>query len=481
MVQVITKVPNKKIPLIHPNRTYDEIIHYLDTHWSETTNFMAINQLDDNFGLLSKKLNIAVVSGTSGKSTTIHFACKLFQEEGLTIGAFYNPHITLYNERFSINNEFISNKTFTQIANQVIQVAQDKKITATSKDILTMMALIFFHENNVDLAILENSGTRSLDPVMYCQPKIVAITRVVADLTHNDTHAAIAHIMTMIHPTTHFVSADQNKLNLQIMHKIVESKGGIWSMPTRKLAPLQYPFEQLHGRCAALAEKIAHLFIDNCLHKNNVDVIVDSLLNKPKGLRGRPTLEAKKASELKPKRTIEQFWNQTITTLQSRFERIETKKSTILIDNAHNLDALSNLFLGVRLLSYKHNFKEISLIVACHEGLFTDEDFIKQARYFFKKTSGSIAFCPTNAIISDQSKQTSWDIQRITNATKTAKIKAKAYHNFSSAFNAIKAAHDNNDCLIVITGSQSIIEEYNNYQKTNVVPSTQTEVETAVV
>ena len=111
MVQVDnTKIQNKKTPLSHPNRTYNEVVHYLDTNWSQTTSLVAISQLDENFGSLSKKLNIAVVSGTSGKSTTIHYACKLFQEEGLKIGAFYAPHITLYNERFSINNEFISNK-----------------------------------------------------------------------------------------------------------------------------------------------------------------------------------------------------------------------------------------------------------------------------------------------------------------------------------------------------------------------------------
>ena len=33
-------------------------------------------------------------------------------------------------------------------------------------------------------------------------------------------------------------------------------------MPIRKLAPLTYPFEQLHGRCAALAERIAYIYIN---------------------------------------------------------------------------------------------------------------------------------------------------------------------------------------------------------------------------
>lgn len=466
MVQVDAKIQSQKNPIINSHRTYSEIIHYLDANWGQTKNFMAMSQLDEIFGHLSKKLNIAVISGTNGKSTTIHFTCKLFKEENLKIGAFYAPHITLYNERFSLNEESISNAAFTEIANKVIQAAEDNKIAATTKDILTMMALIFFNENNVDLALLENSGIYNLDPVMYCNVKIGAITRIVANNDTEDTHAAITNIMTMMTPSSHFVSADQNKLNLQIMSQLIEGKGSTWSMPIRKLAPLQYPFEQLHGRCAALAERITRIFIDNVLQINSNNNVSESLLNKPKGLRGRPTLEAKKVSELTPKRTIEQFWSESITTLPSRFELITTNSSNILLDNADNLDALSNLFLGIRLLSYQHNYKEISLIIACHEGQFDNEEFIKQARYFYKKASGSIAFCPTIATTIGEKTKASWDVTKITNIAKTAKIKAKAYTNFNDAYHAIKTANTSSDSLIVITGSKSIISEYKNYKET---------------
>lgn len=466
MVQVDTKIQNKKNPIINSHRTYNEIVQYLDENWGQTKNFMAISQLDEIFGNLSKKLNIAIVSGTSGKSTTIHFTCKLFKEENLKAGAFYTPHITLYNERFSINENYISNTSFTDIANKVIQTAQDNKIAATSKDILTMMALIFFHENNVDVAIFENSSMYGLDPVMYCNPKISAVTRIVANSQDEDTHAGITNIMTMITPNSHFVSADQNKLNLQIMAQLAESKGSIWSMPIRKLAPLQYPFEQLHGRCAALAERITRIYIDNFSTSHGKVQVADSLLNKPKGLRGRPTLEAKKVAEMTPQRTIEQFWNEVVTTLPSRFQLIQTKKSNILLDNADNLDALSNLFLGARLLCYQQDYKETSLIIACHEGQFDNEEFIKQARYFFKKSSGSIAFCPTIPTTVGEKTKASWDVVKITNAAKTAKIKAKAYANFADAFNAIKTAHNNAESLIVITGSKSIISEYEKYKET---------------
>ncbi len=464
MVQIDTKVQNKKNPLLQSPRVYSEIVHYLDTHWSNTTNLVAISQLDESFGFPSKTLDIALVSGTSGKSTTIHYTCKLLQEEGVRVGAFYTPHSNSYNERFVVNNEQISNKIFTEIANKVIQTAEDKQIAASSKDILTMMAFLFFKENNVNLAIFENSGTYTLDPVLYCDVKIAAVTRIVPNTSSDDTPAAFTNIMIPLTSKTHFVSADQNKQNLQIMHQLVESKGSNWSMPIRKLAPLAYPFEQLHGRCAALAERISHIYNDNFLHKDQAHIVTTSLLSKPKGLRGRPTLEAKKASEVHPKKSLELFWTETTTTLPSRFEFLHNKKPMVLLDNADNIDALNNVFLGFRLLSYKQQFKGVSLILGCHENQFEDEEFIKQIRYFVKKTSGTIALCPIEPTPGEKSKA-SWDVQKIATIAKNAKIKAKTYKNFAEAFTAAKMAHDDRNSLIIVTGSQAIVSEYTNYKE----------------
>lgn len=463
MVQIDTKVQSKKNSLLKTPRSYDEIVHYLDTHWSNTTSLVAISQLDENFEFPSKKLDIAMVSGTSGKSTTIHYACKLFQEEGLKVGAFYTPHVFLYNERFVINNEQISHKNFTELANKVIQKIEDKKIAASTKDILTMMAFLFFKENNVNLAIFENSDTYSIDPVLYCDVKIAAVTRLVPNTKQDDISTAFHNIMLPISSKTYFVSADQNKQNLQIMHQLVEAKGSNWSMPIRKLAPLPYPLEQLHGRCGALAERIAHIYSDNILHKNKDGIFSPSLLNKPKGLRGRPTLEAKKASDIYPKKSLDQFWHNTTITLPSCFQLQQNKNTLVLLDSANNIDALENLFLGFRLLAYKQQFKDVSLILGCYENQFEDDDFIKQIRYFTKKTSGSIAFCPIQPLAHENGK-TSWDAQKMTILAKAAKIKAKVFKNFEQAFIATKEGSQDRDHLIIITGSQSIVSEYLHYK-----------------
>lgn len=463
MVQIETKVLNKKNSLLQSPLLYNEIVHYLDNNWQPTQNLVAISQLDEAFNFPSKQIDSVIVGGTNGKSTTIGYCTKLLQEENLKVGAFYTPHINLYNERFVINDEQIAHKDFTELANKVIQTAQDKQINANTKDILTMMAFLYFKENNVNIALFENAQSYSLDPVLYADAKIVAVTRIVPNSPQDDVTAAFDTLMVPVSSKTFFVSADQNKQNLQILNQMVQAKGGNWCMPTRKLAPLPYPFEQLHGRCAALAQKIAHLYSENFLHKDLVQQISSSLLHKPKGMRGRPTLEAKKASETYPVKSLELFWTKTITNLPAKFQVISEKKTITLLDNADNMDALQNVFLGFRLLAYKQQFKNVSLILGCHANQFADEALLKELRGFNKKLSGVIALCPINPIPGEKSAP-GWNVQKFAQLAKAAKIKTKLCKNFAEAFNAVKATQNNQDSILIITGSQTIIHEYLNHK-----------------
>jgi len=467
MVQIDTKSQHTIKSLFNAPLEYNDVIHYFDTHWQTTTNLKAISQLDEAFQFPSKKLTIATISGTSGKSITMHYTSKILQEDGLKVGMFYSPHILSYNERFVINDEQISNQMLTQLANQVLMMVDSKNIQANTKDILTMIALLYFQEQGVMLALLENSGTYNLDPVLYCHPQIIAVSRIVANVSTDDTHAALTNIIAPLTPATHFVCADQNKQNLQIMHQLIESKGGYWAMPIRKLAPLAYPFEQLHGRCAALAERIAHIFNDNFLNTHTKNVTPLSLLSKPKGLRGRPTLEAKKASQEISENSLELFWNKTTPTLPYRFQLIEkAKNQSVLLDVADSIDALDNLFLGFRLLAYKREFLSVSLIIGLHEHQYNELELIKQLRHFTKKTLGIIAFCPIKKSLNEKINP-SWDAQKVALLAKNLKIKAKLYKNLDEALTAAQAVQSDKNGLIIITGSQAIVSEYITHHNTD--------------
>src|SRR5437868_9304716 len=82
-------------------RNYNEVVEFLDKQWNVPTqpNLQTIKKLDNAFGSLSQKLNTVMVSGSNGKSLTLHFAAILLKSDGLTVGTFYAPHLLTYNER----------------------------------------------------------------------------------------------------------------------------------------------------------------------------------------------------------------------------------------------------------------------------------------------------------------------------------------------------------------------------------------------
>lgn len=456
MIQINPKEKTRRNSEIGKIRSYNEVIEYLHTHKAPSLNLQAISLINKALGNPAQTLQSITIAGTNGKSLTQYFLVKLLQEEGIVAGSFATSHFISYNEQFKINQETISNKQFTDIANEIISLCETENIKATTQDILTGMALQYFSKNKVDVVITENSTLSLIDPVSIMQPKVAAITRVVTSKNQGLLeHDVITSILSTLPKKCLFVSADQSKLNLQFMHTISQEKGLTWFMPLRKLAPLAYPFAQLHGRCAALAERIAQIYIQNTVDTTTTATF-SSLLNKPKGQRGRPTIQAKRQSELQPKKTLEKFWQDITTTLPYRFELLDQKKPQVLLDNASNLDAFTNLFLGIRLLNYQKPLKGLTLVLGCKDKTVDEDDFIKILRYFFKKTAGSIIFCKLES--------DSWDVEKMVNYAKNAKIKAKSADSYEEAFDLATKSIDEKNGLIVISGSQEMVTAYWKHQ-----------------
>ncbi len=461
----IQKTPTvKDIVGAGKQRSYSEIVEFLDKNWhtnAPEATLSRMKQLDHAFDSLSQKIDTILISGTNGKSLTAYFTTQLLQAEELCVGTFYSPHTLTYNERFAINGETIANKVFTELANEVLNTAENIQLAVNTYEVLTMMALLHFKNNTVDIAVIEVSDTTTTNAAHIFNPKVVAITRITEQETpHADAHT-IGQMLSVVKAGTHVVSADQSKLNLHAIQTLATEKGGTWAMPIRKLAPLSYPFEQLHGRCAALAERVAHIYINVFAHKDAIIVSSahNSLLAKQKGQRGRPTTEAKRQAEMHPKKTIEQFWKDTTNCLPGRFQLLDKEKPSILLDNAGNLDAFKNVLLGIRLLHYQRPLKGLTVILGCNRSDLNMQEFLKLLRYFFKKTSGQVIVCPVEPAPGHQGDQV-WDVEQVTNDIKSMKIKARSSKNFKEAFEIAQKSVDERHGLVVITGSPSIITEY---------------------
>ncbi len=461
--------------------SYQDIIAFLDNNWATDGSLERIKALDTALGSPSKSVNAIFVAGTNGKSLTVSFATKLLHAEGLMVGCLREPHIVSYQERIAVNGASISQNAFTDLAQQVLTTASTHSITITSGELLTMIALLHFKQQNTDVAILEVGELNSQDPINICSPKVLAITRITdrscalpaADSKSSEASEETATeskwrtmdelpskpfvdaIMKLIHAESWVVSADQSKIHLQYMEDICKERGAHFAMPVRKLATLPYPFEQLHGRNAALAERLAQLYVEKFVAKDAA-YMAQSLLTKPKGSRGRPPINKDAA----PKRTLAQFWQEQTIESPGRFQVLPLEKPNVVLDNASNIDAIKNLLLGVRLLQYKQLVKGVALILAAHEDTFDHIELEKQLKYFFKRTSGTVIVCPVERAELAPTQRPSWNTTDIAEQLRDAKIKVRNVKNFADALELAKKSVDEQHGLIVVTGSQNIISQY---------------------
>lgn len=453
MIQSNPKLQSKPLLLQERYYCYQDIVSYLNNHWIAPINSLTPLKkiiLDINKQLLS--IPSIVIAGTSGKTITNYFLTILFAKENIKSASFCSPHFNAYNERVSVAGKSISNKAFTEYATILLNKSLEHKHTLHSHELLMGIMLLHSSQEKVDLLILEQTNLNQLDPVQLLTPRVIGITRLIADQI--DMKKAFNSILTTATPTTFIISADQSKITLQNLSIAVKLKKSTWMMPIRKIAPLPYPYEQLHGRCAALAERVALTYINHFTTPKN-DTL--TLLHKPKKQRGRPTLEIKEQEKLQPQKTVNQFWEEFKDAITGKFEIIPTKKASILLDSAGSIDAFTNLFLGIRLLAYKRNLKTITIIVGSKETAFDHETFIKDLRYFLKKNHGRVFFCPIKFQIKTTDK--SWNAEQMCNIAKNIKIKSEAFKSFKTAFEESTKDSTAQD-LIIITGSNEIIAEY---------------------
>ncbi len=439
-------------------RSYNEVVEFLNSRRYldyDQKVIQRMKQLDKLFDNISQKIDTVLVGGTNGKSLTMHFATKLLKEEGFKVGCSYSSHFLNHNERFIVDFDAVSTKDFAQPLSEVIDIVQANNIDATAFEILIIASLVYFHSQKVDVALLEVGVGGKYDATNFCNPKISAVTRVAQDhkdILGDDLEKITFEMLEIARPSSWFISAEQSKIRLQKMKNWIEQRGAKWAMPIRKLANLPYIYEQLYGRTASLGERIAQIYVEDIKNKFS-PFLRGNLLATKQGQRGRPTLEAKRQAELNPIKTLKSFWNEQFDLLKGRFELLDKEKPSILLDSAHNLDAFTNLFLGIRLLHYQKPLKGFVLILGLNK--ITDQTkALKIVRYLLKKVSGQVFFIP----FSDGSE--SHDTKELVTIAKEMGFKAKSFNSFTEAFEAAKSVVDGRDGLICISGSADMVSEH---------------------
>lgn len=128
------------------------------------------------------------VTGTNGKGSTIAFMRELFVAHGKTVGTFTSPHIVSIHDRICINGQPISDADFIRLAEQVKTMEQRLLETHDQLsffELLTLIALLYFKEQEVDLVLLEVGIGGLLDTTNVVTGEIAIITSI--GLDHQET------------------------------------------------------------------------------------------------------------------------------------------------------------------------------------------------------------------------------------------------------------------------------------------------------
>ena len=131
------------------------------------------------------------VAGTNGKGSTIAFIDSIYRESKYKVGRSTSPHLINYNERFAIDGVDVSDASIIE-AFELIE-AKREGILLTYFEFSTLATLIIFANEAVDLAILEVGLGGRLDSVNVVDCDVSVITNIAIDHTDylGDTREAI--------------------------------------------------------------------------------------------------------------------------------------------------------------------------------------------------------------------------------------------------------------------------------------------------
>jgi dihydrofolate synthase/folylpolyglutamate synthase len=126
------------------------------------------------------------VGGTNGKGSTAAMMAAILQKEGYRVGLYTSPHLIHFTERIKVDGQEIDPEEVAALTGWMREQVEAAKISGsfTFFDFTTAMALLYFSQKMVDLAILEVGLGGRLDSTNVVDPLLTVITNVTRD--HED-------------------------------------------------------------------------------------------------------------------------------------------------------------------------------------------------------------------------------------------------------------------------------------------------------
>ena len=369
------------------------------------------------------------VTGTNGKGSTSYYLSNLLQKAGQKTGLFVSPYIYEFNERIQLNGKNISNNDLIKTANEIemaieILKKDDPDFSLVTFEYEVALAFQFFAQENCDYAVIEVGIGGEHDKTNVIIPEVSVITTI--GLDHEK----------LIGPTLKDIAKEKSGI-IKSNRPVV-----LGNVPQDVLEILLNKAQSENSKSFLLGRDFQIKIMPDVIEYQDSKNIYNFAL--------RPLVEAYdigiavQAIQLLQldldRKKIEEAINET--RIPGRYDVIQTSPE-IIVDGAHNLQAMENLLNLVR----KKKKGQIYVLL----GMMKDKDLGPVTKLFKdeKVTLTRIDY-PRAARLEDFPKE----------AQKEFEYK----ENFEEAYTSLKNKLQADDMLLV-TGSFYLVGAVLNYCK----------------
>lgn len=192
-----------------------------------------IRSLLERLGHPERLFRALHIGGTNGKGSTASIAAAVLQSSGLRVGLYTSPHLVEFRERIRVNGDMIPEQLVADLARRVRAAVPDT-VHPTFFEVTTAMALLYFAESQVDVAVLEVGLGGRFDATNVVHPTACAITTIALD--HQEylgrTYEAIASEKAgIIKPSVPVVTGRIGQPASGVISRIAQERGApLWRL-----------------------------------------------------------------------------------------------------------------------------------------------------------------------------------------------------------------------------------------------------------
>lgn len=370
-----------------------------------------IKELLKRLGNPQNELKVVHIAGTNGKGSIMTFVQNILMESGYKVGRYCSPAVFNEREIIRINDEYISEEQsadlLTRIKEKCDSMYSEGLPHPTSFEIETAEALMFFKEQNCDIALIECGMGGETDATNVFEKVLCSVIATIS-LDHTQflgsTIGEITKVKSgIIKENCPVVMSKQTGEAESVIKKVCKQNN------SKLIIPTEQDFEnvEIDGLTTKVTYKasnnkeyILNLQALGTYQIKNAKTAVEVALVLDKALTEKTNIcdESDKNNSTGMKNNINNSGNTIEKNIKKGIEKtvwpgrmeVISKEPLIIIDGAHNPGAVLELR---KTLDLYFTNKRITFIM----GVLSDKDFSKEAEIIADRAERIITITPNNS------------------------------------------------------------------------------------